>query len=144
MKYALVALSLFSSVIFSLSLSLSLSSHLSLSLSLSQYFSVPPYPPTHAVAFGSPFSLVPQCALYPLLALRESKLLSAGWPAVLPWIYIASLRTLNILRRFDLCETFAKYSGLISATRNAVRGRTRTCAHLRVMRGKRGVSSGTW
>lgn len=88
-----------------------------------------------------PFRLSPNALFTPSLSsppspfpvLRESKLLSAGWPAVLPWIYIAALRTPNILRGFDLCETFAKYSSLISAVRNRERARTR--ARFRVMRG---------
>lgn len=59
----------------------------SLSLSFSRYLSplgLSLLLPPHAVALGSLFSLVPQCALYPLPHLVESKLRSAGWPAVLP------------------------------------------------------------
>jgi len=120
MKYALVARSL---------------SSLSLSLFLSSLLPNFPcsFPSAHSRcrAWLPLFAFVPQCALYPLSALRESKLRrSAGWPAVLPRIYIAPLRTPDILRRFDLCETFAKYPGLnLRPTRKyRRRGRARTRA----------------
>lgn len=61
------------------------------------------------------FRLSPNALFTPLSVLLNRN--SAGRPTVLPWIYIASLRTPNILRRFDLRETFAKYFGLISAAR---------------------------
>lgn len=124
------------------SLSLLFSSSFTFSLSLFSDFPYSFLPSSSRCRARLPlFAYPPMRSLPPFSVLRESKLLSAGWPAVLPWIYIAALRTLNILRSFDLCETFAKYSSLISVVRN--RGRARTCARFRVMRGDHGVSSRT-